>query len=365
MARPQTTLPAPQTALPDTCELAVVGSGAGALSAAVTAAQLGLSVVVLEKEALVGGTTAWSGGWMWIPRNPLARAAGIGEDLGEVRRYLRHLLGANYDAPRLEMFLAHGPAMVDFHQRHTALRFIDGNAIPDFHGRVPGARSGGRSVCAAPFDASVLAAELSRLRPPRDILSFLGMSIGGDVRHFVRAGRAFDSFRYAAARVLRHGWQVLRHGQGTTRMAGNALAAALFKSALAAGVRVFTRHAAVGLVQEQGRVCGVRVKTPDGERVLRATRGVVLAAGGFPHDAQRQRERFVPPAAPSLPPRRATGRPRCRPTPAPACAWASRPGRRWTPRWPIPPHGRRSRWCHARVEASRTFPTCSSAASPA
>lgn len=285
----------PQTALPDACDLAVVGSGAGALSAAVTAAHLGLSVVVLEKEALVGGTTAWSGGWMWIPRNPLARAAGIEEDLDEVRRYLRHLLGANYDAPRLEMFLAHGPAMVDFHLQHTALRFIDGNAIPDFHGHAPGARGGGRSVCAAPFYASVLGAELSRLRPPRDILSFLGMSIGGDVRHFVRAGRAFDSFRYAAGRVLRHGWQVLRHGQGTTRMAGNALAAALFKSALDAGVRVFTGHAAVGLVQEGGRVQGVRVRTAEGERVLRTRRGVVLAAGGFPHDAQRQRALFASP----------------------------------------------------------------------
>lgn len=281
--------------LPGTCDLLVVGSGAGALSAAVTAAHLGLDVVVIEKEPLLGGTTAWSGGWMWIPRNPLARAAGIDEDPQEVRRYLRHITGAHFDAQRLEMFLAHGPAMVEFHLRHTALRFVDGNTIPDFHGRAPGARTGGRSVCAAPFDASVLGPELQRLRPPRDILSFWGMSIGGDVRHFLRAGRALDSLRYVAGRLLRHAGQVLRHGQGTTRMVGNALAAALFKSALDAGVRLFTQHAAAGLVTEGGRVVGARVRTPQGERVIRAARGVVLAAGGFPHDAKRQQQLFASP----------------------------------------------------------------------
>lgn len=281
--------------LPSQCDLLVVGSGAGALSAAVTAAHLGLQVVVVEKEPLLGGTTAWSGGWMWIPRNPLARAAGIEEDLEAVRRYLRHITGEPADPARLEMFLAQGPQMVDFHRQHTALRFIDGNAVPDFHGHAPGARTGGRSVCAAPFDASVLGQDLARLRPPRDILSFWGMSIGGDLRHFLRSGRAFDSFRYVTGRVLRHIGQVLRHGQGTTRMAGNALAAALFKSALDKGVQFYTGHPAVGLLTEGGRVVGARIRTPTGERTVRAARGVVLAAGGFPHDAQRQRELFACP----------------------------------------------------------------------
>ncbi len=284
-------------ALPAQCDLLVVGSGAGALSAAVTAAHLGLQVVVVEKEPVLGGTTAWSGGWMWIPRNPLARAAGIDEDVEAVRRYLRHITGAHYDAARLEMFLAHGPQMVDFHLKHTALRFIDGNAIPDFHGRAPGARTGGRSVCAAPFDASVLGRDLQRLRPPRDILSFWGMSIGGDLRHFLRSGRAFDSLRYVVGRVVRHMGQVLRHGQGTTRMAGNALAAALLKSALDKGVQFHTAHPAVGLLTEteggRARVVGARIRTPQGERTIRATRGVVLGAGGFPHDPQRQRELFA------------------------------------------------------------------------
>ena len=59
------------------CDLLVIGSGAGALGAAVTAAHLGLQVVVVEKEAVFGGTTAWSGGWMWAPRNMFALADGV------------------------------------------------------------------------------------------------------------------------------------------------------------------------------------------------------------------------------------------------------------------------------------------------
>jgi succinate dehydrogenase/fumarate reductase flavoprotein subunit len=284
--------------LPAECDLVVVGSGCGALSSAVSAAHLGLDVVVLEKEPLFGGTTAWSGGWMFIPRNPLARAAGIDEPIDEPRRYLRAVCGEQFRAERIEAFLAHGPAAVQFHLDHSALRFVDGNEVPDFHGRAPGAREGGRSLCAAPFDGRTLGAHLARLRPPCELWSFLGISIGGDLRHFLRAGRAWDSFAHVTQRVLRQAWDVLRHGRGTVRMAGNALAAALFKSALDAGVRCFESHAVVGLLADGARVSGVRVRRPHGsERAIRARCGVVLACGGFPHDDVRKAALF--PHAPS------------------------------------------------------------------
>jgi succinate dehydrogenase/fumarate reductase flavoprotein subunit len=279
--------------LPSSCDLLVVGSGAGALSAAVTAAHLGLDVVVVEKEPLFGGTTAWSGGWMFIPRNPLARAAGIDENIAEPRRYLQNVCGPHFRADRIEAFLAHGPAAVQFHLDHTALRFVDGNAVPDFHGRAAGARAGGRSVCAAPFDGRQLRRHLKRLRPPSDLLSFWGMSIGGDLRHFLRAARAWDSFAYVARRVLRHLWDLARHGQGTLRMGGNALAAALLKSALDAGVKLFEAHAVVALTGNGLRVTGARVRLPGGsEYDVTAHRGVVLACGGFAHDDARKAELF-------------------------------------------------------------------------
>lgn len=279
---------------PAHCDLLVIGSGAAGLSTAVSAAHLGLQVVVAEKAEHFGGTTAWSGGWMWVPRNPLARAAGIVEDLDPVRRYLRHVLDTDTLPAALETFLVHAPRMVQFHLERTALRFIDGNAIPDFHGDAPGARSGGRSVCAAPFDARVLGAHLHRLRPPRDILSFMGLGIGGgsDLRHFLRATRAMDSAAYVARRLLRHGRDTLRHGRGTLLMGGNALAGALLHSALQGGVRLFERHAAQRLIVEAGRVVGAAFESPQGSVSVRASRGVVLACGGFPHDTARMAALF-------------------------------------------------------------------------
>jgi succinate dehydrogenase/fumarate reductase flavoprotein subunit len=88
-------------ATPDDCDLLVIGSGAGGLSAAVTATWHGLKVIVAEKEPVFGGTTAWSGGWMWAPRNPLAKRAGITEGPEAPRNYLRHVLGNNFDEAKV------------------------------------------------------------------------------------------------------------------------------------------------------------------------------------------------------------------------------------------------------------------------
>ncbi|WP_017760781.1 FAD-dependent oxidoreductase, partial [Pseudacidovorax intermedius] len=208
-----------------TCDLLVIGSGAGGLATAVTAAQLGLKVVVVEKEPQFGGTTAWSGGWMWVPRNPLARAAGIDEPLEEPLAYLRHELGPQFDEARARTFLMQAPRMVEFFRRRTALQFIDGNAIPDFHGRSPHAGTGGRSVCAAPFDGRRLGARLRDLKPPLPETTLWGMGIasGRELRHFLDATTSPASFAYVARRVLAHARDRLLHGQGRRLVNGNAL----------------------------------------------------------------------------------------------------------------------------------------------
>jgi succinate dehydrogenase/fumarate reductase flavoprotein subunit len=113
------------------CDVLVVGSGAGGLSAAVTAGWHGLSVVLAEKEPVLGGTTAWSGGWMWAPRNPLAVRAGIVETAEAPPAYLRNVLGNNCDEAKVAAFLDAAPRMVEFFESNTALKFELGDTIPD------------------------------------------------------------------------------------------------------------------------------------------------------------------------------------------------------------------------------------------
>jgi len=274
------------------CDLLVVGSGAGALSAAVTAAHLGLKVLVVEKDSHYGGTTAWSGGWMWIPRNHLALKAGIAEPIEKPLSYLRHELGEQFDEVRARTFLTNGPRMVRFFEEQTALQFIDGNVIPDFHGRTQDAALGGRSVCAAPFDGRLLGAKVKQLKSPLWETTFFGMGIasGADIRHFFNAMRSGASFVYVVKRVLSHLLDLITHGRGMHLVNGNALVAGLAKSAFDKGVEICVNTPALRLITENGKVCGAVVLKKGQEQVIKAKRGVMLATGGFPHDPDRKRQ---------------------------------------------------------------------------
>jgi succinate dehydrogenase/fumarate reductase flavoprotein subunit len=277
--------------LPTCCDLLVIGSGAGGLSAAVTAALLGLKVLVVEKDPQFGGTAAWSGGWMWIPRNPLALAAGIDEDIEQPLAYLRQELGAQFDEARARVYLDQGPRMVGFFSARTALQFIAGNAIADFHGRNPAAVSGGRSVCAAPFDGRRLGDRIGQLKPPLEETTLWGMGIASaDLRHFLNALRSAASFWWVTKRVLRHGLDLLRYRRGMRLVNGNALVAALAVSARDAGVEIRVNSPALRLLSRDGKVSGAVIASPTGEVEINANHGVVLACGGFPHDVARRKD---------------------------------------------------------------------------
>jgi succinate dehydrogenase/fumarate reductase flavoprotein subunit len=284
------------------CDVLVLGSGAGGLSAAVTAATRGLRVMVAEKADVFGGTTAWSGGWMWIPGNPLATRAGIVEEPEASRTYLRSELGAHFDAAKVDALLESGPQMVEYFERHTSMRFIDGNRVPDFH-TTPGAASGGRSVCAMPFDGRELGALIDRLRPPLSVVTIKGMAIGSgqDLAHFFNATRSVRSAWHVLRRLAAFSVHKLRYGRSMHLVNGNALVARLLKSALDRHVDLRTNAKAVALLRESphgandktGRVVGARVEIDGVLHEVRAARGVVLACGGYPHDLARRAQTFA------------------------------------------------------------------------
>lgn len=276
------------------CDVLVVGSGAAGMAAAVTARHRGLDVLIVEKEPRFGGTTARSGGWLWIPGTSLARAFGIHEAPDAARTYLRHEAGNNFDAARVDAFLAAGPEAVDFFTAKTAVRFDMPLVFPDYHAEAPGGAQGGRSMVARPFHAGELGSHIENLGAPLPELTVFGMMLGSgkEIIHFMRATRSLTSAIYVAKRLSRHLMDVLRHGRGMTLTNGNALAGRLAKSAFDLNVPLWLSSPVRELIVEDGAVRGAIVER-DGRSIrVHARRGVVLACGGFPHDVARRKAMF-------------------------------------------------------------------------
>ncbi len=271
------------------CDVLVIGSGAGGLSTAITAKTHGLDVVVIEKEPVFGGTTAFSGGVLWIPGNKHCRAMASGDTKEAARTYLRHETGNFYRDDSVEAFLEQGPKMLDFFERETVVKFLP-TLYPDYHSAVEGGVAVGRSVLAAPFDATELGVDMERLRPPLETITFMGMmfnSSNADLKHFFNATKSLTSFAYVTKRLALHMKDLVRHGRAVQVTSGNALVARLAKSTFDLGISILTDTPARRLVVENGTIAGVIVGDAAGEREIRAKRGVVLACGGFPHDLDR------------------------------------------------------------------------------
>jgi succinate dehydrogenase/fumarate reductase flavoprotein subunit len=275
----------------------VVGSGAGGLSAAVTAAYHGLKVVVVEKADVCGGATSWSGGWAWTPGNPLAKADGVNEDRELFRTYLRHRLGRNYQEDRVDAFLEAVPHMVGFFQDKTSLQFVPGAKIKDIYGSTPGAGTGHRSVGPKPLNARKIKPELrAKMRHQLYETSFLGMGImaGPDLTKFLSASQGnIKGIFHAGWRVAFHALDLVTHRRNMQLVNGTALTGRLLKSAddLGVEIRVSTRAKHL-LTDASGKVTGAVVSSQEGELQINASRGVVLAAGGFPNDVSRRNALF-------------------------------------------------------------------------
>lgn len=275
------------------CDVLVIGSGAGGLSTAVTAAIQGLDVIVAEKATVFGGTTAVSGGWLWIPNTPHAQKAGQVEPIQKPKEYLKNILGGKYDEEKIHTYLTKAPEMVDFFEKSTDVKFNAGAAVPDFF-NIEGSRVGWRSIVAAPFDGRELGQHLHLLKTPIPETTVWGMGIasGVDMKHFINTFNSFVSFFYVTKRVFRHFIDLLRKNRSTQIVNGNALVARLLKSALDHKVKLYANHAATQLIYEQDRVIGALFKTPKGIVKITAKHGVVLATGGFPHDEVRKKQLF-------------------------------------------------------------------------
>ena len=271
------------------CDVVIVGSGAAGLSAAITAKKRGLDVVVLEKEPVFGGTTALSGGVLWIPLNQHGRKQNPADTREAVRTYMMQETGSYFDVAAVEAFIENGPKMVDFFERETEMKFVP-TLYPDYHPTVAGGVDIGRSILAAPFDIRGLGKDMPRLKPPLKTITFIGMmfnSSNADLKHFFQATKSLTSFIYVAKRLVTHLKELALYQRGIHVTSGNALAARLAKSALDLGIPILTSSPVKEILMKNDQATGVRAGGEGGDRRITARHGVVLACGGFPHDVKR------------------------------------------------------------------------------
>ena len=282
------------------CDVLVIGSGAGGLATATSAAHRKLDVIVAEKEPVFGGTTARSSGWMWVPGNAPGKRAGIDDSADKARTYLRHETGEHFDERRVNAFLEAGPKAVEFYENNTSLQFDLGPFFADYHPNAPGGLNGGRSFVARPFDGRNLGPEIRRLRPPLKEITFLGMMIGSgkELLHFFRVMKSPVSAFYVSVLFAKFVRDMIFHGRPMRLMNGNALVARLAKSCFDMNVPILTSSPVRELLRDKdGGITGALLDTPEGRLEITARKGVVLAAGGFPQDIARRKALF--PHAPS------------------------------------------------------------------
>ena len=279
-------------------DVVVIGAGAGGMTAAAVAAAEGLSVLLIEKTEFIGGTTAWSGGMVWIPVNARMKHAGIDDSLSNAADYLASTVPETENADLRDAFLARGPEAVEYLEANTEVRLQPVKTYPDYYPDKPGATAGGRVLEPVTFDGARLGANFGRLRPPLpEFTLFGGMMVNRlDIPHLRKFGRSFRSTLRSMRLVSEYALQRLRARRGTTLHLGNALAARLYASLLARNVDIWFGATVEHLLTEGDAIRGVRVVDRSGSRPIVARKGVVLATGGFSHDAGL-RARFFPGAA--------------------------------------------------------------------
>lgn len=246
-------------------DVVVLGSGGAAMTAAISAHDFGArDVVILEKSGMVGGTTAMSGGMLWIPNNHYQREAGIDDSDDDIVAYLDALAPGALDPDTLGAFMESGPEMIRYFADRTPVRFHPFADFPDYQPYLPGAKAdGGRSLDNEAFSFEQLGKWATRVNPTKmayPVRGSLMEAINGTLDEATLAEREKHDYRGL----------------------GQALAGSLFKAVLDRNIPVEFEKRARKLVKDGERVIGVIAEDADGRDFLvRARRGVVIATGGF------------------------------------------------------------------------------------
>lgn len=277
------------------CDVLVVGSGAGGLSAALTASVLGLDVLVCEQADVLGGASAISGGEIWVPLNRQNGGA-TGDSDAETLEYLASVIGAPLDRPRAEAYVRNAAAALAFIEDHSEVAYEALPHVVDYFSVARGAKRGIRTLGALPFDGRRLGSYFSRIRSPLAVgMIFGGLSIGReDLPHLYNVTRSLRSAAHVARMLVRHARDRLGgYRRGTRMVMGNALIGRLVATLLERRVPMWLNTSVIELTKESDRVTGALVRTGSGTRHIACRRAIVLATGSFSGSPAMRQRYFV------------------------------------------------------------------------
>ncbi len=285
-----------QANVTDTYDVVVVGSGAGAMSAAIFAADQGMSVLIVEKSDKYGGTSALSGGGIWVPNNHYFKARGGNDSYDQALTYLKASTQGSVDEKRLRAYLDNAPKMMQYLQENTQLNYTVAERYPDYYQHLPGSAPGGRTLDPELFDTSKLGDEVDNLRPASPTTLLLG-KIAWTARH---AHKAMSKERGWRLMIV---WLMLRYKldfkwRRKTRRdrraaLGNALIASLRASLMDRKIPLWLNTDFQELIETNGRISGLIVKRDGQEQVIQVRKGVILGSGGF-EQSQSLRDKYLP-----------------------------------------------------------------------
>jgi 3-oxosteroid 1-dehydrogenase len=275
-------------------DILVVGSGAGALTAAIVAADNHAQVLVIEKADQFGGTSATSGGVLWIPASHLALAAGVQDSAAEGEQYISALAQEDAEPERIRAFVEYGPEMLEYLEHQTEVRYA---SIPytDYHAELPGGKMGWRSHDPLPVDGRRLGADLYRLRRTHPSGALFGRISwkAAEAAALITRGPGWQrALATTIWRYLRDVGQRVHSNRSRFLTSGNALLGGLKLSLDQRGVSLRYRTSLVSLIMHAGRVDGAVIAGAEGERRIRVRKAIILAAGGFERD-QAMRSQYL------------------------------------------------------------------------
>jgi len=283
-------------------DVLVIGSGAGGMTAAIAAADAHVKVLIVEKSSEYGGTSATSGGGIWIPNSPIGKQAGLQDSEDEAFAYLRPQSAPNVPDELIRAYVRRAPEMLAWLHERTQVRYL-AVPYPDYHVEFPGGKMGLRTHLPMPFDGRLLGDDILKLRAPSPAASLFGVINWRFEETYTLLLRP-KGWKRTLARMF---WRYLsdiphrfRSIKDRSLSLGNALVGGLRLALKQRNVPIRLETGLVEILRDNGRVSGAMVEQNGRRLRIRARKGVVLAAGGFERNAELRRKYLPGPDDPTM-----------------------------------------------------------------